>query len=198
MIIINLGSNDRKDFTFEKIQQNQNDLEKAIIVEADEDIFKSCIQLYKNSFSEEVIKKIYFLNIAITDDSSCDFVDFYSNPNHRGAGSLDQQHVYLHGHSHGLKKIIKATTVNNLFTEHDLSKIDYLQIDCEGMDAKIILSIDFDLFDIKYIQYENLHLDGPFNLYGTDLGVKAKNKLESLGYNITTGGTEGWDNIAIK
>ena len=105
MIIINLGSNDCKDFTFEKIQQNQNDLEKAIIVEADEIFLRAALNFTKILSAKRLSKKYIFLNIAITDDSSCEFVDFYSNPNHRGAGSLDQQHVYLHGHSHGVKKL---------------------------------------------------------------------------------------------
>lgn len=199
MIIVNLGSNDCEDFTFNKIRENQEKLEKAIIVEADEEIFKSCVNLYEKTFKEETLKKIEFLNVAIVDNDLIDFVWFYPSYNRSGCGSLSERHVFLHQNRHGDKQKTKAKTLNKILSERGIDYVDYLQIDCEGMDARIILSIDFEAFNIKQIQYENLHLNGSFNLLHVDFAGMVKEKLEKFNYTISEGeGVEGWDNIAIK
>jgi hypothetical protein len=36
--------------------------------------------------------------------------------------------------------------------------VDYLQIDTEGYDAKIILGADFSYFGVRTIEFEHIHL----------------------------------------
>jgi FkbM family methyltransferase len=53
----------------------------------------------------------------------------------------------------------KCMTLNKLFDKYNLRKIDYLFLDIEGIDFEVLISIDFDKYDIKHLQIEHLHLD---------------------------------------
>ena len=53
--------------------------------------------------------------------------------------------------------------------------VDVLFIDAEGIDDKIIYSINFDKYNINKLYYENLHVDN----------TKLRDFLENKGYKIT-------------
>jgi hypothetical protein len=64
--------------------------------------------------------------------------------------------------------------------------LDILFIDAEGYDDEIIRSIDFNIYKINKIYFENLHLKTDVNDY-----------LKSKGYAVKTNiGTNGWMNLA--
>ena len=49
--------------------------------------------------------------------------------------------------------------MNNLLDKYNITELDILFIDTEGFDDKIIMSIDYEKFNIKSIFYENLHIE---------------------------------------
>jgi len=51
-------------------------------------------------------------------------------------------------------KRVKGITFTQLCKKHNITDIDFLQIDTEGYDAEIIKSIDFNKINIKVIRYE--------------------------------------------
>lgn len=53
------------------------------------------------------------------------------------------------------KKIVKNTkTLSQVFDKFGLKKIDYISIDCEGVDYEVISGINFDTVDISMISFE--------------------------------------------
>jgi FkbM family methyltransferase len=75
--------------------------------------------------------------------------------------SLLPEHLIKHGYKpNSLKAIqVPCLTLNELFIKYNLSEIDYLFIDIEGVDLEVLKSIDFNKFKIHNIQIEHLHLD---------------------------------------
>jgi hypothetical protein len=53
---------------------------------------------------------------------------------------------------------IDLITFSDLITKHNLKSVNLLQIDTEGFEFEIILSIDFSLIKIDVILYEDKHL----------------------------------------
>jgi len=74
--------------------------------------------------------------------------------------SLNESHIEKHKTGEiPVKVSVNAMTLNNLFKKHNLKNIDILFIDSEGMDDKLVKSIDFDLYEIGTIYYEHSHID---------------------------------------
>lgn len=53
---------------------------------------------------------------------------------------------------------VPVATLNHLLEKHDVSHVDYLQIDAEGFDFEIIKTVDFERFGVPILQYEHFHL----------------------------------------
>lgn len=53
---------------------------------------------------------------------------------------------------------VPCMTLQEIVDKHQLIDIDLLQIDAEGQDAPILLSIDFERFRPKMIIFEHLHM----------------------------------------
>lgn len=76
---------------------------------------------------------------------------------------------------------ITTITFNDLLNKHGLSNIDFLQIDTEGYDERILNTINFEVMDVKFIKFEKHYLSEGF-IEGF------VNKLEVLDYSYY------WDN----
>ena len=50
-------------------------------------------------------------------------------------------------------------TLNKLFEKYNITEIDYLFLDIEGIDFEVLQTIDFNRVNIKNIQVEFLHMD---------------------------------------
>ena len=84
---------------------------------------------------------------------------------------------------------IKTMNINDLFVKYNLTNIDILFIDAEGFDDTIIFSIDFNIYNIENLYFENLHIKNQ-NVY---------EYLESKGYDIEKNvGLYGWSSLAKK
>lgn len=96
----------------------------------------------------------------------------------RGLGSISKDHLLKY--EGVLEEDIEFETVegkefNSIIKEYNLFSVDYLQIDTEGFDGKIIKMIDFELFSARLIKFEvaNLSQEEVFEV---------KKVLESQGY----------------
>ena len=84
---------------------------------------------------------------------------------------------------------IECSTINTLFDKYNLTDINILFIDAEGLDDRIIKSVDFSRFNIEKIYYENMHIDN----------FEISNFLNKMGYLVTDGTSHTPNNsIAIK
>lgn len=72
--------------------------------------------------------------------------------------TLEKQHTdflkKLFGIRNLKKKKIKTKKINDLLKKNNIKKIDFLNIDIEGHEFKVLKSIDFNYFDIKVICIE--------------------------------------------
>ena len=78
-------------------------------------------------------------------------------------GSLDPHHAKNHDirFEQFVKKIkVPAVTTKKLLSELNCNSIDYLFLDTEGFDAKILLTFPFNLVKPNIICFEHKHSDG--------------------------------------
>lgn len=119
---------------------------------------------------EDIIDRIHLENIAIHPTSNLDSLElFYADrdgiPNTGSSKfevtSMVAQHLMNHGYSNSELKTfnVKAMTLNSLLDKYNLTTIDYLFLDIEGIDFEVLTSIDFNRYDIKHLQIEHIHLD---------------------------------------
>lgn len=144
-------------------------------------------------------------NIAITDNKKEKELSFYYHvddiystgidditANDFAVASFDKNHILKHNsyNVEGLReKKVKCLTLNELFDKYNLINIDILFIDAEGMDDKLIKSINFDKYNITNIIYENLHIDN----------ISLVSFLHIKKYDIQVGwGQNQWSNLAVK
>jgi len=108
----------------------------------------------------------------------------------RGVGSISPINIFnLHPslQKHELTREVDVVTLDYLIKKHNVKKIDYLKIDIEGLEYRIL---DDYSWDIKpdTLKVEHKHWRGHWN--GTGRGRKNNitayiKKLESMGYSVT-------------
>jgi len=77
-----------------------------------------------------------------------------------GMASFIETHAIHESHESVLEKIeVGCVPFNFLIEQLGITTIDFLKIDIEGLDFDVLKSIDFEKFDIKFIQIEYDHID---------------------------------------
>lgn len=156
MNIVQIGSNRGYDDLTNYISENRNNINLLLLVEPLEkfnDSLNECYNYIQNKFIE---------NIVVTDTND-EYVSIYLDLNmddSQAQTSLLKEHVIKHfPNGEIIEKKVKCVNINNLFDNYNLSSIDYLFIDAEGIDDKIIKSIDFEKYSIDKIYYETAHIN---------------------------------------
>jgi hypothetical protein len=171
--IVQIGTNKANDALSNYILSKIKNIKLGIFVEPNsmynEDI-KKCYSKYNNIFIE---------NVAIVPQHQKEVLMYY----HTGDPTLETMsckldHIYKHKsyYSHGEIKsfYVLGMTLKELFIKYNINELDWLLIDVEGMDADIILSFDWENYNIKKIEFEYIHMG--------ELVNKIKNKFYNMGY----------------
>jgi len=114
---------------------------------------------HSNTHSE-----LTFINAAIASDKTSDKTSkLYLTEFNSGFASFNKEHVLKHIGEANAKQVIsmdvKLITFAQLLRDFpEFKQCDLLLIDTEGWDAKILLSIDFSVFDVDLIIFERVHL----------------------------------------
>ena len=74
------------------------------------------------------------------------------------------------------RESINTITIHGLLSKHNLTSVDFLQIDTEGYDERILNTIDFTVTPINFIKFEKHYLSEGFI-------ESLINKLEVLDYS---------------
>ena len=120
------------------------------------DISKESIDLFESFRSKDKN-----LNIGISNKAG--FENFYFTKKISTTNSLNNK--YLKESINFKKKFlrkIQTQTIDQLFEENNISEIDFLKIDCEGMDLSIIKTLDFSKYKINFLSIEFLYESGNF------------------------------------
>tara|TARA_R110002020_G_scaffold207564_3_gene413166 strand:- start:3602 stop:4339 length:738 start_codon:yes stop_codon:yes gene_type:complete len=171
MNIIQVGCHTGNDGVFSFAKANQDKIKKLILIDALASSVDLCEKFYAENLGEENLEKLVFIKKAIVGDSTIKEIDFFVTKNeheddaevgYTAFSSVDIKH--LNGHNvKNIKKIsVPTVTLNDIFKEHSLSRVDRLFLDAEGLDGIILLSLDLENTDIPFICFEGAHIDGTF------------------------------------
>jgi len=199
MNIFQLGVCQSNDDVYEYIRDNKINPDLLVLIEPMTVHNENIWEVYKGLDCID-LDNVKLENVAITTQPTGD-VSFYYHPNDFGnpatsasfeVASTDPMHLAKHGYKTNelVELKVPSTTINKLFDKYNVTDIDLLGVDTEGMDDTILKSIDYDKFNIKTIIFENLHIKDQ-NIYSF---------LESCGYNIVDRnyGNSGWNVLAEK
>lgn len=156
----------------------QNLIGNTLLIEPNIVPFQQLVSNYQSD------SRFSFKQVVISEING--FVDFYTdNDGSSESSSLIQSNI-LKNHNESSKKTVKSLTPSDIFN----NDVQWLHIDAEGYDARIILLID-DVYmnNLKFIIWEHIHLSD-------EEKENLKLKLESLGFRIVIG--KDYNTFAIK
>jgi FkbM family methyltransferase len=157
-VFFQIGTNNGNDMFRENVIKSEPDC--VILVEPNEELIGEIKKNYNN------IKNVYIYNNAIyyNDDET---VELYIPAKNGIIGTrADNGIVYsdVHfsllpmndwGNKNDMVKIIsKCITFDKICSIHNITNIDYLQIDTEGFDSEIIQMINLSKYKINQIRFE--------------------------------------------
>lgn len=71
----------------------------------------------------------------------------------------------------------RTQTLNTILKKNNITTVDYLKVDLEGVDAKVLLALNLDEFDIKFICYEQFP-----KLHDSEEYLRLEKKLTEAGF----------------
>ena len=179
--IIQIGSHKGYDDLTEIVKKiNPQEINNLILIEPQNEFNKSLQECY-TGYNPKIE------NIVITPNDD-ELVKFYHS-DQTEVSSLNPQHLVKHHQFKYVESEYPSLSFNKLMEKYGLKKIDILFIDAEGLDDKIIMSIDFDKYEVDEIYYENLHINN------SDMISFLRSKNYQVTSNILF---NGWTNKAKK
>jgi FkbM family methyltransferase len=159
-----------------------------ILVEPNKDMNYYIHSMYKD------VKNYFIENVAInTTAGPCKLVYPINHFTGINFSSLHFSLLPMDDWGNNLQEInCNGITFMDLCEKYNISNIDYLQIDTEGFDSEIILSIDFEKIKVKKIIYEWWGFDksaftrhgDQYKNYGIDGMNLVEKKLKSLNFTL--------------
>ncbi len=195
MNIVQIGTNKGNDDLTPLVNKYSFALNKFIAVEPLSVHHLDIKDCYKN------IPQLIIEGIAIAPTPSEEQLTFYYH-RENGPGyevsSTSKEHILKHYFCNpkltedGLVELkVDCLTLNQLFEKHNLTDVELLWLDAEGLDFELIKSINFSKFNVNWIVFEHIHLDSN--------GKEAIEFLDSKGYDTQTNmGLHGWSHAASK
>jgi FkbM family methyltransferase len=159
----------------------------SLFVEVGTADFDTCEKLITNGWSGVCIEpvkyyfkklpkypNIHYENIAISDKKGDSEIHYYDPEKIlktedkwlKGIGSLEGKTGPLSlevneklFENNIIKQPVKTDTLTNICDKYQITKIDFLKIDTEGHDIKVLESLDLDKVYVKMIKIEHTHVD---------------------------------------
>lgn len=151
----------------------------TLLIEPNEKPFQQLISNYQNDF------KFSFKNILVSENGG--YIDFYTDENEDSESSSTILSNIHKNHSNVITKHLYSRTLNDLIIEFFP---DWLHLDVEGLDGKLLLSVPDDTIEkLKFIIWEDIHLSD-------DEKILLKNKLSNKGFSVIIG--DEYNTFAIK
>lgn len=125
-------------------------------------------QTLKENFKKNSIRNVLAKNLAVSATEGPKTL--YLSPDSHNHSLIDVTNQ---------SKIVQSTTLEQIVTKHNLSKIDLLKLDCEGAEFEIIENTPLETF--KVIQ--NIYLE--YHLYQDNLNPdKILSKLQKANFKV--------------
>lgn len=159
MNIIQIGCNNCDDEIFKIVTQNQNLINKFIVIDA----LPKCIEVANQKYSF-LKDKLVAINCAIGTKTEIVKLFFPTDDELSAHASVSKDHVSKHRHELIDSLEIQCFEINEFLKNQNINEIDLLAIDVEGLDVDILLKLNLNEFKINQIVYEFYHSDGTFNV----------------------------------
>lgn len=184
---IQIGSNvgdTHNDPIYSKVM---NENWRGILVEPNPKAYAKLLENYST------VKDLTFLCLAISDQIGkiTLFVDNYNIDNNgKGVGTSQHascsKHIIVNKLQHPESDITAvdcdAITLNQLFSQFNITYLKLLCLDTEGYDGKILLATEFQNIQIDTIQFEYIHLEtSELNAVVSHLNYYGYKKISSTG-----------------
>jgi FkbM family methyltransferase len=183
---LDIGTGCRDGFS-EFVKQIPRDrIKKIILVEPNPiniPLLKECWKDYPEAVIYEIgiVPRNYPLN-------KLEFFYCPTNGPHYQVASIKPQHIYKHfGDCELIKLLIDVKHLETFINEITTDEIELLSLDIEGLDAEVILDIDFTKIKIKHLSFEYVHLGNREQEVRTYL---IDNNLKYLGSGVDHGGND--------
>jgi FkbM family methyltransferase len=197
-VYFQIGTNDGNDLFRDMVKDDKPDI--VILVEPNTSLIDNIKKNYNN------IENVYIYNNAIyyNNDEEVELVIPAKNGIYNTTAENGIRYSHGHfslipmndwGNKDDMVKIkSKSITFDKICSEHNITNIDYLQIDTEGFDSEIINMIDLSKYKIKTIRFENWRFSTDcFTRYNKEKSIelgengmkKCKSKLIKHNYEIT-------------
>ncbi len=189
MTIVNVGANNGLDQCLQFVLKNLDKVDEVHLIEPSPECLEECRKNYGG------IGQAKFHNLAMVSDNS-NWAILYRPKGQplSGHSSINREHLFQHGHSLVEGIDVKAMSLGAFLDSLVVTKCDRLYIDTEGLDCQIILTLDVAKYGFDWIEFENIHADGPMNK-GENYSLCVA-KLKALGYSIKS--TTEYNEAAYK
>lgn len=158
MNIIQIGCNDCNDHVARFVNSHIDQVEHLILVDIDNSFVEKAQNVYKN------VKKLTTIVSAITPISHQTELVLYQLKNNMFSGhtSFSYDHMRVHGHSPDniVKVVHPARTITSILEEYNITNLERLYIDTEGLDVDILMTIDYNKYNVSHITFEHIHCGG--------------------------------------
>ena len=155
--LIQIGCNVGDDHIFQLIKDEQINL--CIFIDANKTALEQCLQNSKEFFKDaNWDAKFEFINCAVSNlpDAELEFHIPNDEHGHNGGSSLFANMVEQDYMDYKTIKV-QNVSVNTIFKQYDLKRINYLFIDVEGADKGIVSTLDIENYEIDNIKFEFTH-----------------------------------------
>lgn len=124
--------------------------------------------VFENCAISEVTGKRKLYKIALSNERWAHGLSSFSEEvlhRHISSGYIDrcleQENISIpkHKSDYFCHELVPTLTFGDLIKKHSIKEIDYLVLDTEGYDAKILSMVDIALIKPKLILFEHAHLD---------------------------------------
>jgi FkbM family methyltransferase len=160
---IQIGANVGNDH-FKQMMMDISDNANIYLIEANSNLLDEL----KVNYSDVKDKNIYIDNIAITDTEDKE-IELYLFDSHGHSSLMNRKTL---GYKSTLR--CKSCKLEDYLIDKNITNIEVLYIDCEGLDLKILNSLDLCKYNIEkiffeYWSHENDDLNNKFNTTNNDL-----------------------------
>ena len=159
MKIVQVGASIGNDHVT-KLTNTTTDLELLVLVEPNPKNLERLNECYKNT------QNTHIENIAILpnyDDGKTVTLYFAERDAGWGYEVTSIFKTHLEKHAYASSEIesftVDALTLNDLLEKYNISDLEYLFIDVEGIDKEVLMSLDLKKYNIQTIYVETIHID---------------------------------------
>lgn len=177
--VVQIGTNRANDSLSDHLLSSYEELDFGLFVEPNimhKESITKCYDKYKNAHVEMVAVK----PPSIKENRLNMYIHSKNGPGYEIA-SFSREHIEKHeAFVEHLKGgtidtfEVEAITLDDLFIKYNITDLDWLLLDVEGIDAEIIETFDWKKYNIRRVEFEHLHLG--------DRAKPIRDMFHSLGY----------------